>query len=230
MEAFYQAADMGADGFELDLQFSKDGAIVVIHDDSIDRTSSGKGKVAALSLDELRRFDYGAVLYRDREASGEKIDIPVIDQVLELVRGRDLFLNIEIKDLFDRKANEELCEASIARVRAFGLVDNVIFSSFNHEAMARMKAAHPEFKTAFLYTEGLYRPSAYAGSAGASALHPYFRSVDAEIVDAAHGAGLAVNVWTADDPADMKAMAALGVDAIITNRPDLGVELRGESD
>jgi len=228
MEAFSEAADMGADGFELDIQFSRDGSIVVIHDDSIDRTSNGRGKVAALSLGELRQYDYRAAPVQERSAESAKFDIPVLDQVLELVRSRGLFLNIEIKDLFDRKANAQLGEAAIGRVRAFDLVESVIFSSFNHEAMARLKAAHPEYKAGLLYTEGLYSPHAYARSAGADALHPYFKSIDAEIVGAARAAGIEVNTWTVDAPEDMRAMAAIGVEAIITNRPDICVRLRGE--
>ncbi len=224
MEAFRLGVEQQADGFEIDIHVTKDGEIVVIHDDTIDRTSDGSGSVSDMTLAELKRFNYNARF----EEAYEHAEIPTLRQVLELVRDRDLYLNIEVKDILSKSgAYESLAAASAALVKEYGLEEQVIFSSFNHGSMVNLKRMFPELKTGLLHFAGLYRGEVYAKSAGADALHPLYIGVNREMVEQAREAGVAVNCWTVNAPAEMDRMFDAGVDAIITDRPDLCLERRG---
>ena len=108
-----------------------------------------------------------------------------------------------------------------------GLERRVFVSSFNHYSLQRLHTLAPELPTAILYSEVLYKPWEYAGSFGVQGLHPHFRTVTAEMVAAAQAAGVAVRPWTVDDAADLTAMVAAGVDAVITNRVDRALAVIG---
>lgn len=222
MEAFKLAVEQGADGFEIDIHITKDGEIVVIHDDTIDRTSNGKGNVTDLSLAELKQYNYNA-RFEDKYATAE---IPTLRQVLELVKEHHLYLNIEVKDIMVQSQKYDgLNVAAAEMVRAYGLVDQVIFSSFNHKSMFELKQACPDMKTALLHYSKLYKAEQYAKTVHADALHPHFIAVDADVVEQAHQIGVQVNVWTVNQVSVMKQMIDAGVDAIITDCPDVCVGL-----
>ncbi|MFF2481724.1 glycerophosphodiester phosphodiesterase [Paenibacillus sp. NPDC058071] len=223
MEAFRLAIQQHADGFEIDIHITKDGEIVVIHDDTIDRTSNGTGVVTELTLAELKQFNYN-VGFEEQFPTAE---IPTLSQVLELVKAHDLYLNIEIKDIMTNTGKYDGLNIAAANlVKEFGLVDQVIFSSFNHHSMAELKQACPEIKTALLHFSKLYKGEEYARSAYADALHPLFSIVDKSTVEQAHQAGVQMNAWTVNQPADIEAMIVAGVDAIITDYPDTAYRLR----
>lgn len=226
MEAFRLAVEQQADGFEIDIHMSKDGEIVVIHDDTIDRTSNGKGNVTDLTLAELKQYNYNAC-FEDKYATAE---IPTLRQVLELVKEHHLYLNIEVKDIMVQSQKYDgLNVAAAEMVRAYGLVDQVIFSSFNHKSMLELKQTCPDMTTAILHFSKLYRAEQYAKTVHADALHPHFIAVDADVVKEAHEAGIQVNVWTVNQIPVMRQMIEAGVDAIITDCPDVCVGLVKES-
>ena len=222
MAAFHAALSLGVDGLELDVHLSRDGHLVVIHDEHLDRTTTGTGLVVDHTLAELKQLDAGSKF--DARFAGERI--PTLDEVLVLVSqsSRPITLNIEIKSGILPYPNLE-CLAYEA-VSRYGLLPRVIFSSFNHFAMRNLKQTYHGSRIGLLYTAGLVDPWRYAQFLEAEALHPLFYSVDKSIIDDAHRAGVAVHAYTIDDVNDMVRLAAYGIDAIITNRPDVMLQAR----
>ena len=221
--AFELAVQQKADGFEIDIYFTKDMELAVIHDGVIDRTSDGKGAVSQFTMEELKAFNFN----KGFEGRYPVARIPSLSEVLELVKKHDLILNIEVKDFtINKNMSTGLSEAAAELVNKYGLTENVIFSSFNHHSMVRLKEGYPEMKTALLYFENLYKAEQYALTAKADALHPLFISVTEQMVKDAHGAGVLVNPYTVNDPIMMKLFRKYGVDGIITDCPDVCYDVR----
>lgn len=212
--AFELAFAQGADGIELDVQRSRDGVLVVCHDESIDRTSNGSGAIAGLTLGQLRRHDFS-----NGRSGYVRVPIPLLAEVLELVHGTDRVVNIELKNSTVRYPGIE--EQVESLVTAFGLTDQVWYSSFNHLSLQRLAELGSRVGRGVLYVEPMVRPWLYANSFGATALHPMAATVDAELIASAHEAGVRVHPWTVDDPQAIRALAAAGADAVITNVPQV---------
>lgn len=223
MAAFRRAAEAGADGLELDVHLSKDGEVVVIHDETVNRTTDGKGKVRELTLEELRRLDAGSRF--GKEFAGEKI--PLLHEVLELVADQKLWLNIELKNnKFPYPGLEEKVLEVISR---FGLSQKTVYSSFNHYSLQRIKEKQPETDTALLYMAHLIEPWNYAAWAGASSIHPYWPTVTEELVRGCREQGLSLRPFTVNQSRVMGRLIELGVDAIITDKVDLLTDLLAET-
>jgi glycerophosphoryl diester phosphodiesterase len=222
MAAFLAALELGVDGLEFDVHFSKDGEMVVIHDERVDRTTNGQGLVVEHTLADLKQLDAGS--WQDSSFVGERI--PTLHEVLDLVQawGKPVQLNIEIKSGVIPYPGLELNAFQLIASR--GLVEDTIFSSFNHFALRDLKEAYPEAKIGLLYMEGLVDPWHYAHYLHAEALHPFYLSFDEEVVASAHNYGLAVNTFTVDEEEDMVRLQQWGVDGIFTNRPDLLLSLQ----
>jgi glycerophosphoryl diester phosphodiesterase len=196
--AFAAALAGRADFWELDVRLSADGVAVVIHDDTLDRTTTGCGPVSALNADALA--DYG---------------VPTLAAVLALGAGKTFF-NIEVKPAGDYAA---LTDATLTAVDRLGLAPAVLISSFAPAVLPLAKRLHPEILTGLLYEEHLAQPVETAVKLGANALHPYFRLTSAALVKAAGHAGLHVIPWTVDRPLYWRYFAAVGAAGVITNRP-----------
>lgn len=219
MSAFRRAVELGATGIETDVQMSRDGALVICHDEKLDRTTSGKGLLASRTLDELKSLDAGS--WFGSSFAGEKI--PVLEELLALVAETGIRLNVEIKSGVVLYPGIEA--ALVESVRRYNLSGQVIFSSFNHYSLVECKKVAPEIPTGILYIEGLVDPWVYAKYVGVNALHPLFHGVRPELVAGAHQAGLLVNTWTVDEPKQIAGMLQCGVDGIITNYPDRVLEV-----
>lgn len=218
LAAFQAALEAGADGIELDVTRCATGEIVVLHDDTVDRTTDGTGPVSALAFGALRELDAGA--WFSARYAGERI--PTLAEVLDAVGGR-LRINIEIKG---RAWRGDGIEAEIAEmVRARGLASSVIISSFNPWALARMKRAAPSLACALLYASLTAHldlgPSLAHHLLRVEAVHPHLRLVTPFYIARAQRHGLRVNVWTVNEEAEMRRLTALGVDGIITDHPAL---------
>lgn len=213
MAAFELAIRQGSDGIETDAHLTKDGRLALMHDERLMRTTGEDGLLCERTMEELRKLDAGSWFEDVFATSG----VPELCQLLELAKPANILLNIELKNSEIRY--EGLEEKVLAELRRFDMVDRVIFSSFNHISMARVKQLEPRAQTALLYSDVLYRPADYARLCSSDGLHPDFHHMDAELVAQAHAAGLAVRPWTVDDPEHVRALAAMGVDAIITNDP-----------
>ena len=220
LPAFELAAEMGAEGIELDLQRTLDGRLVVCHDETVDRTSDGTGAIVAMPLDAVRALDFSA-----GGPGFSDVRIPLLEEVFELVRPTGMSVNVELKDSEERYPGmyAQACELAAQ----FGMTDRVIWSSFNHWSLRDIRAADRGARLGVLYGEPLLDPWDYARGLGAQAVHPYFGTLAMTpgLVERCHQAGVAVNVWTVNQTSDARAMAAAGVDAIITNHPELRVAL-----
>lgn len=219
MAAFRKCLELGATGIETDVQMTKDGSLVLIHDETLNRTTNGSGYVKDKTLAEILEVDAGS--WFDPEFKNERI--PVLEDLLDLLQGRDTILNIELKNGIVLYPGME--EKVIAAVRDFNMSDRVIFSSFNHYSLACCKSLAPEIQTGILYMEGLYRPWDYAATLGASALHANHYAVLPEFVSEATKHGVAYHPFTVNDPARMKYLIEAGVSGIITDHPDLLAEI-----
>jgi len=221
LPAFQKAAELGADGVELDVHFSADGKLMVIHDEKLERTTGSAGYVAAFTAEHLRGLcaDAGKPGFPDAR-------IPFLSEVLELLRPTALSVNIELKNTIFLYPGLE--EAVLSLVRDMGMQDRVYYSSFNHYSLAHIKELDPGSPTGLLYDCGIFRPWDYAKRiAGADALHPVYLALrDPDYMPRCREYGIAVRPWTVDKPEDIQKMLALGVDAIITNVPQTALPLR----
>ncbi|HSN10817.1 MAG TPA: glycerophosphodiester phosphodiesterase [Propionibacteriaceae bacterium] len=215
LAAFRLAHELGADGVELDVQLTSDGQVVVIHDETLDRTTTGKGQVALRTLAELRDLDAS---YGLQDYAGERI--PVLEEVLELLGPTGMTVNIELKNSVE--AYPGLEDAVVSLVESAGVADRVIYSTFNHISATTLARSFQPSRVGLLFSDILAEPWSYAERRDVSALHPHWRYVELvpETVERCHALGLAVNVWTVDSPAIARRLADLGVDALISNRPD----------
>ncbi|MGN0242031.1 MAG: glycerophosphodiester phosphodiesterase [Candidatus Weimeria sp.] len=219
--AFELAAEMGADGVELDVQFTKDGQIVVCHDETIDRTSNGAGWVKDLTFDELRalNFDNGNRAYED-------VQIPSMQEVFDCLRPTDLVINIELKTGIYFYPGLE--EAIVELTHKNGFDDRVIYSSFNHYSVMKIKEIAPQAKTGFLYADGPLDMPSYGASHGVNALHPALYNLQfPDFMKECNNKGLDVNVWTVNEEKYLRFCADAGVHAVITNYPKKALEFYG---
>lgn len=214
MPAFQMAIDMKADGIELDVHFSKDGKIVVIHDETIDRTSNGQGKVTDYTYEELLAFDFG--IKTDAKYKGTKI--PTLAEVYELFAPTNLTINIEIKT-----SDPAMPAALDALAKEYGIEDRVLYSSFNHEQIARMQRVNPDAFIAPLYSFNMVKAWDYCKNIPAQASHPNKNQISLypEYVEECHKLGIRVHPWTVNSEDDMRFLVEQGCDALITNYPDI---------
>lgn len=233
LAAFAHAAELGADMLEMDVRLSSNGMIVVIHDATVDRTTDGSGRVNDLPLDRLRVLDAGYRWSADGGRTypyrGAGIRIPTLDEVF--VRHATMRMNIEMKDP-DLALAQRLCEL----VRSRGMNAKVLIASFHSEVMTTFRAQCPEVATSMTASEarlfvGLHLASlSTAYSPGAHALQIPYRFGEhilatPALIQAARRRNLATHVWTINDEARMRELIATGIDGIITDRPNLLLQL-----
>ena len=221
LPAFQAAIDLGADGIELDVHYSSDGKLMVIHNRTLEATTNGSGRITAYTCEELRNLDAGS--YFAPQFVGTHI--PILDEVLVLCKGK-LLMNIELKSLETTTAN--IGADVVAAVRAHDMADQVALSSFNPLALRRAKKAGPEIECALLTAPdlpGWMRSGLTLRYSRASAVHPEFPMVDAAYMAWARKRKMPVRPWTVNEEADIRRMIELGVDAIITDVPDVALTL-----
>jgi len=214
MLSFRKAIELGATGIETDVQMTSDGVLVLIHDEKVNRTTNGMGLVKDFTYDELNKLDAGS--WYNKKYDSEKI--PTAKQLIILAKSNNILLNLEIKN--GEVTYPGIEEKLIEMLYQYKYEDKVILSSFNHYSMVHCKDISKEIKTGLLYMAGLYQPEIYCKHTGADALHPYFNSLNKEIIDNAKKEGLLVNPFTVNDEACMKSLITAGVDGLITNYPD----------
>lgn len=210
LAAFQRAIDAGADMIELDVRLTRDGAVVVLHDGSLERTTTGRGAVHELTLEQVRQAHVlapGGGVYEPRESP------PLLLEALELARGK-VGVNVEIKGVPER--SDELVAGVLAAIDASGVApEELIISSFDHGLLARIAALRHDLALAPLFS----RPVEQWESLPGAGLHPHHALVDEAFMTAARRAGRFVNVWTVNEPARQLELVRLGVDGIITDDP-----------
>ena len=217
MEAFHGAFAAGADGIELDVQLSKDGQLVIIHDETLERTTTGKGYVKDYTLSELKQLDASGKLF-----SG--LQLPSFEEYCEWVKNTPLITNIELKTSI--VYYEEIEEKTAEMVKAFRLEDRVIFSSFNHLSIVRMKQLLPECPVgALVEHDDLRNAGYYCSKFGFEYYHPDGSLFTKENAENCREHRVGVNVWTVNDLKMFENMTDWGVDGVITNYPKVLAEL-----
>jgi len=218
LAAFKKAVELGADGVEFDVQLTKDGEVVVIHDELIDRTMSGSGLVKDHSLSQLRQLSAGEFFSPDFKDQ----KIPTLAEVLEIVQDLEI-INIELKNYLPYP---ELEEKVLKLVDQFQIRDQVIISSFNHYSLQKVKKLQPEIKTGALLMAKIINSSDYAFKRGFDALHLHFLTADQEIVDKTHFMGMQLNVYTVNFSESVVELLDKGVDMIMTDDLEMALKLR----
>ncbi len=200
LRSFKRALALGVAAVELDVQLTKDGRLAVIHDDTLDRTTNGKGRVQEFTLAELKQLDAGR---------GEPV--PALEEVFDLVRGTAHLL-VEMKQ-------PEAAPALLRFFQEYQAFPWAHLISFWHPAVKALKEAEPRLSTGLLMVGCPVDPPGLARAARADTLVLNYRYVNQELVEAAHGQEIKVIAWNIDDPEILPPYLAMNPDAICTNRP-----------
>lgn len=233
--SFKGAAQLGVDVLEMDLHITQDDVLVLIHDETVERTTDGSGSVEEMTLDELKALDAGYYWTADGGATfpyrGQGLTIPTLDEIFEAFPGYRMVIEI-------KKTERSLAAPFCALIRQYQMQERVLVASFHDQRMAEFRAECPEIATSAarqetttfvllskLWLGGLFPPQFHSlqvpeKSSGITVMTPGF-------VRAAHARNLKVEPWTIDDPQQMKLYIEWGVDGIITDRPDLLLEVLG---
>jgi len=231
IRAFKTAIEVGADGIEFDVQLSRDGIPIVIHDDNLCRTGLIDRRVADLTASELSDTDVGQWFWRKKgvmESAHE--GVPTLQEVFELYETNPGLLFLEIKCApGEAKELARVCWKSIS---GSGVKERIVVESFDLTAIAEIKALDSSIKTAALFEPKFSSPQAFFGSAlveqaiavSADEIALHHRIAHRRVITKAKEVGLGVVVWTVDDPRWLTTAYDLGIDALITNNPSLMIE------
>ncbi|HVR69388.1 MAG TPA: glycerophosphodiester phosphodiesterase family protein [Vicinamibacteria bacterium] len=228
LAAFASALELGVELVELDVQLSHDGAVVVIHDPSVDRTTGGSGRVREMTLGELRRLSAGYPSRYGAAFAGERI--PTLAEVLGLVRDRARAM-IEIKsDAVTSDAEGGIEALAIAEVRRAGMEKDVALISFDRRALVRCRGLAPEIARGHVFERGNAGEFlAGAREAACEVVMPHKRLLSDDLRDRAREAGIKVATWVVDEPDELRALARFDLFGIGSNRPGVLLEaLRDE--
>ncbi|MFN8455643.1 MAG: glycerophosphodiester phosphodiesterase family protein [Anaerolineae bacterium] len=246
LAAARKALELGADMWELDVSVTAEGELVVLHDDSLARTTNVRALypqrspwlISIFSLAEVQSLDAGSwfvetdpfgtitggALSSAEQAAYRGEPIPTLAEALRFTGERQWRVNVEIKALTPPLENFPVAERVVALIEALGLVESVLLSSFEHGYLWQAKRLNPAIAVAALIDAGEAWPADWNRY---DAIHPYAGSVDPAQVQAARRAGVAINPWTANDPAEMQRLSAAGVTGIFTDFPQRLLKLRG---
>ena len=214
MEAFELAIEQKADGIELDVQLSRDGEIMVLHDESVDRVTNSSGLLKDLTFSQLKELSINP-----GKAPEKLYRIPTLAEVLDLMRHTDMKINIELKNsIFLYEGMEEKV---ITLVKDLGMEEQVIYSSFNHYSLRKIREMEPEAETGLLMCDGWIDVASYGKKVGVNALHPAVYHLQyPDFVKNCREQGLKLHVWTVNQPEHFAMVKEADADAVITNYPD----------
>jgi glycerophosphoryl diester phosphodiesterase len=224
LAAFKLAVEQHADGIELDAKLSADGQVVVMHDETVDRTTDGTGWISKLTLAELKRLDAGFKF--DPAYQSEKI--PTLAEVFEAV-GNQIFINVELKNFFS--PTDDLPDRVVSLIKKYGLERSVILSSFNPIALIRARFLLSKVPLGFLTTLGLANVtlrSRLVQFGPLLALHPSTEDVTPELIHAAHQVKCRIHAYAVKQPDLMQRLFEVGVDGIFTVDPPLAQKVSAE--
>lgn len=213
--AFQKAIEAGADGIELDVQMTKDKELVIIHDETINRTCNGKGYVSDYTLKELQEFD-ASFTFRGQYGSQR---IPTLREYLELVSRTQTVTNIELKTGINPYPGIE--EKTVRLINEYKLNDRIIFSSFNHYSVKRCLELCPEIPCGFLEESRIIGFCEYAKKHGMTFVHPEYHMITESFIKEALSNGVRINAWTVNTEEDMNRLIKNDINAVITNHPDI---------
>ncbi|MFC0525566.1 glycerophosphodiester phosphodiesterase [Pontibacillus salicampi] len=212
MIAFEKAIDDGVHGVELDVQLTKDGQMVVIHDETITRTTNGAGYVKDFTLHELKQYDAGGWFpYPSMQR------IPTLDEVLRLLQPTSLQVNIELKNDVIPYAGLE--EKVVSIIQEYNMESRIILSSFVPQSIQKVSQLAPFVERALLCMENQQDPIEQLHKYNANALHCHYRLISPSLLERAKALHIPIRVFTVNDKDNWLRMMELGVDAIFTDYP-----------
>lgn len=211
--SFAKGLELGVDGFEFDVQLSRDGEVVICHDERVDRTSNSTGWIKDFTLRELKMLDFGSwfAKYPSRQT------IPTLQELLEMLKNYDIELNVEVKSGLIQYPG--IGKKVVNLLAEYGRLGNSIISSFDHQFLLDLKRDYPEVSTGILYDSAPVKPWVYAESLSAQYLHPAWYFVTPELVVSSAEHGIGINSWTVNDDFAAKKVITAGVARIITDYP-----------
>jgi glycerophosphoryl diester phosphodiesterase len=235
LEAFLYSAKMRVDFLELDVHSTADGALVVMHDNTIDRTTNGRGKVSELTLAELKKLDAGYLFTNDGGQTfpfrGKGITVPTLTEIFDALPN--IRFNIEPKQA-EPSITKPLCEL----IRARNMTEKVIVGSFRQTAIDEFRQQCPEVATSATPSEATTFFAMYKVGLAKSYTPPmqalqipknlgFLNVVSKDFIESAHKLNLQVHVWTINEPTEMKRLIEMNVDGIMTDYPDRLLNLTG---
>ena len=248
LAAARKALELGADLWELDVSVTADGKLVVLHDDSLARTTNVRAifpqrspwLISTFTLAEIQTLDAGSWFVETdpfgtiaggavspvEQAAYRGEPLPTLAEALRFTREHGWQVNVEIKALIPPLENFPVVERVVALIESLDLVDGVLLSSFEHAYMQQVKRLNPALAVAALIDAGEAWPAEWSQY---DAVHPYAGSVDPTQIQAAHRAGVAVNPWTVNDPAEMQRLSEAGVTGMFTDFPQRLLSISGDN-
>lgn len=204
--SFEKAIDLNADGIELDVHLTSDGHLVVIHDETIDRTTNGKGQVHTMTLQELKSFN-----------AGKNQEIPTLIEVFDLVNRRCL-INIELKGIGTAKPVNDLINHYILDKK--WEINDFLISSFDWDMLQEMALLNPKIRLGVLTEESIEDALSFAKKIKAFSIHPDYQLLSKENVDLMHENDFGVFPWTVNSKESIQKVKSFDVNGIISNFPD----------
>lgn len=222
IEAFQLALQQGAEAIELDAKLTQDGEIVVIHDQTLERTTSGAGKVREYTLEQIRQLDAGSFF----DLSFHHARVPALEEVLETF-GKKIYINIELTNY--ASIYDELPEKVAALIQKMGLEDYVLCSSFNPIALQRIKRLLPQIPIGLLTMRGSFGAlarSLFTKTISFQSLHPEKSDVTYKLLNTWQKRNKKIFVYTVNEASEMEKLFRMGVDGIFTDDPLKALEIR----
>lgn len=221
MLAFKKAIECGVDGIELDVQLTKDGEIVIIHDETVDRTTDNTGFVVDYTYEEISKLNAN---FKFKEV--KFVGIPTLREYFKYVKDFDIITNIELKTGINEYLGIE--EKVLELIKEFKLEEKVIISSFNHFSVLRMKKLDSKIKCGFLSEDWIIDAGKYTNSHKIECYHPRYNNLIPEVISELKKYNLEINTWTVNSEESIKYMLENEIDGIITNYPELVKKMREE--
>lgn len=203
MEAFAAALPFHPDAIELDVQLTRDGQVVIFHDETLSRLGKREGWLKDCTYAELQQLP---------------IAIPLLEDYFQLIQGIKIETFVEMKNSF--VLYPELEQKTIDVVERFQRMNDCVFYSANHYSVMQCRALRPEIRLCFPFDNWIFDYGAYCKKRGVTMAIPYHLALTKEIVSDFHAHSVMVYPWTVDDPEEMRRMSALGVNGLLTNRVD----------
>jgi glycerophosphoryl diester phosphodiesterase len=248
MAAARKALELDADMWELDVALTADGQLIVIHDDTLARTSNvaahfpdrSPWPVHAFTLEQIRRLDFGS-WFIERDPFGQIVvghvsgtDLnsyiglltPTLHEALTFTRDSDWRANVEIKDLSGRPGDATIVEQVVTLIETLAMPDRVLISSFNHSYLARVKMANPGLATGLLVDDPVDDPVTLLRRFDAQAYHPSAAAIPSDTVADLRAQGFDVNVWTVNDEAILRHFIEAGASGLFTDFPQRLIQFK----
>ncbi|EGC82850.1 glycerophosphodiester phosphodiesterase [Anaerococcus prevotii] len=213
MLAYEKAIEVGADGIEFDVHLTKDSELVIIHDETLERTTDGKGLIKDKTLQELKKLNASKGYLNCKDQT-----IPTLREYFDFAKNKDIITNIELKTSIIRYEGIEKKVYDL--INEYGMKDKIIISSFNHNSLIKMKEIDREIKCGVLESSRLYKPWEYVKNMGMEYFHPLNFTVNKEIAEKFLENNIGLNIWFGKADYDFSKCLDLGPTSLITDFPD----------